>query len=92
MIRCPECGKEFSDKAAVCPNCGCPTLEALKGSISVEEQEAAARQLLTAVDQALDRARKAGASFELNSDSTKLLAQGLTIDLSCSRAKDNVRL
>ena len=22
LIRCPECGKEISDKAADCPNCG----------------------------------------------------------------------
>lgn len=25
LIICEECGKEFSDKAAACPNCGCPT-------------------------------------------------------------------
>lgn len=24
LIQCPECGKEISDKAASCPNCGCP--------------------------------------------------------------------
>lgn len=24
MINCPECGKEISDKADRCPNCGCP--------------------------------------------------------------------
>lgn len=24
LIRCPECGKEISDKAAACPNCGTP--------------------------------------------------------------------
>ena len=24
LIICPECGKEFSDKAAACPNCGYP--------------------------------------------------------------------
>lgn len=24
MITCPECGKEFSDRAPACPNCGCP--------------------------------------------------------------------
>lgn len=24
LIKCLECGKEFSDKAAACPNCGCP--------------------------------------------------------------------
>ncbi len=24
LIYCPECGKEVSDRAASCPNCGCP--------------------------------------------------------------------
>ena len=24
LIQCPECGKEVSDKAQSCPNCGCP--------------------------------------------------------------------
>ena len=24
MIKCSECGKKISDKATVCPNCGCP--------------------------------------------------------------------
>lgn len=24
MIKCPECGKEISDKATTCPNCGAP--------------------------------------------------------------------
>lgn len=24
MIKCPECGKDVSDKAKNCPNCGCP--------------------------------------------------------------------
>ncbi len=27
IINCPECGKEISDKAAACPNCGCPSSE-----------------------------------------------------------------
>lgn len=27
LIKCPECGKEISDKAATCPNCGCPISE-----------------------------------------------------------------
>lgn len=27
LIKCPECGKEISDKAAACPNCGCPIAE-----------------------------------------------------------------
>lgn len=24
LIKCPECGKEISDRAGACPNCGCP--------------------------------------------------------------------
>lgn len=24
LIKCTECGKEISDKATTCPNCGCP--------------------------------------------------------------------
>lgn len=24
LINCPECGKEISDRASNCPNCGCP--------------------------------------------------------------------
>jgi len=24
LIKCQECGKEFSDKASACPNCACP--------------------------------------------------------------------
>lgn len=24
LIKCPECGREISDKAVSCPNCGCP--------------------------------------------------------------------
>ncbi len=27
LIICPECGKEFSDRAPACPKCGCPTDE-----------------------------------------------------------------
>ena len=25
LIKCPECGKEISSLAKVCPNCGCPS-------------------------------------------------------------------
>ncbi|MBE5861298.1 MAG: hypothetical protein E7295_00430 [Lachnospiraceae bacterium] len=28
LIICPECGKEYSDRAAACPNCACPTEQA----------------------------------------------------------------
>lgn len=37
LIKCPECGKEFSDKAQACPNCGCPTAEAKNQELKQEE-------------------------------------------------------
>ena len=37
LIKCTECGKEFSDKAPACPNCGCPT-DVIVGAIEEEEQ------------------------------------------------------
>lgn len=27
LIKCPECGKEISDRATACPNCGCPVAD-----------------------------------------------------------------
>ncbi len=38
MIKCPECGKNLSDKAAACPNCGCP-IEDIKERIHEIEIE-----------------------------------------------------
>ena len=34
LINCPECGKQISDRAAACPNCGCPISSSSKSSIS----------------------------------------------------------
>lgn len=39
MIKCTECGKELSDKAAVCPNCGCPIEQILSATAELEEQK-----------------------------------------------------
>ena len=33
LITCPECGKKISDKAASCPDCGCPASEFKKPSV-----------------------------------------------------------
>ncbi len=43
MIKCTECGKEMSDKASVCPNCGCPIedIRAKLGEIEAEREEKA---------------------------------------------------
>lgn len=39
LIKCTECGKDISNKAAVCPHCGCPMEEILK-IISMKESDA----------------------------------------------------
>ena len=44
LISCPECGKEISDKAAACPNCGCP-VEAAQSVREVSEQETALHRI-----------------------------------------------
>lgn len=36
LITCTECGKEFSDKASACPNCGCP-IEAMENQSAPNE-------------------------------------------------------
>lgn len=30
LIKCSECGKEFSDKASACPNCACPIEQSIE--------------------------------------------------------------
>lgn len=40
LIKCPECGKEISDKATSCPNCGCPiNAETLKSNTIQDQKE-----------------------------------------------------
>ena len=38
LLKCPECGKDVSDKAAACPQCGCPVLEMCINKEAKEEQ------------------------------------------------------
>lgn len=35
LIKCPECGKEISDKAKLCPNCGYPMNVDLKYKVNI---------------------------------------------------------
>ena len=37
LIRCPECGKEISNKAETCPNCGYPTAGLCKAKRTTNE-------------------------------------------------------
>ena len=39
LIKCPECGKEISDKAAACPNCGVPILMEQKSSYTEKKPD-----------------------------------------------------
>ena len=39
LIKCPECGKDVSDKALACPNCGFPVVEYFHDDKSAEESE-----------------------------------------------------
>lgn len=39
MINCPECGKEISDKAATCPNCGAPVERCKAPEIEVQSSK-----------------------------------------------------
>ena len=45
MIKCPECGKEFSDKAAACPNCGCPVSEILSANTENDNNSSLAKPI-----------------------------------------------
>ena len=39
LIKCPECGREISDKAVACPGCGCPASEFGTICKSIVDQE-----------------------------------------------------
>lgn len=39
MINCPECGKEISDKAMTCPNCGAPVEQRKTPEIEVQSSK-----------------------------------------------------
>lgn len=33
LVRCKECGKEVSDRASSCPNCGCPIADMITSGV-----------------------------------------------------------
>lgn len=45
LIKCTECGKEFSDKAPACPNCGCPTSEMLADNVDQKNEETSIEEI-----------------------------------------------
>jgi len=46
LTSCPDCGGKVSDKAVVCPHCGCPA-EEIKKAAAAAAAEAAEEDLLT---------------------------------------------
>lgn len=89
LIICPECGKQFSDKAAACPNCGCPTGEIVKSATPKGNSAEAEKQMLALVEQTLEKARKAGAAYELAADEVQNLASRTNIDLFGGSARQD---
>ena len=60
LIKCSECGKEISDKAAACPNCGCPVTamkETKESTVSIEDTSVVYEET-SAVDNSKPQLRK----------------------------------
>lgn len=50
LIKCTECGKEISDKASSCPNCGCPlTTDASDKNKIIEKTGRNYNQIITRI-------------------------------------------
>ena len=67
LINCPDCGKEFSDKATACPNCGCP-LEIKKIPVYFKRKKAFSGSAISGnvfVDGAIVGSAGNGAEFKL---------------------------
>lgn len=49
MIKCAECGKDISDKADKCPNCGCPVSYSIENTEDVksEKREPSTEEMVT---------------------------------------------
>lgn len=90
MIKCIECGKEFSDRAEACPNCGCPTSETtgIKKDINVASivlhngisSEEATKRMEDAVEEAKRAASTADREFDRSNSRIQRMASS-RIDL-----------
>lgn len=47
LIKCPECGKEISDKATTCPSCGCPASEWINSNTTSMKQSLASPECMS---------------------------------------------
>lgn len=87
LIKCTECGKTFSDKAASCPECGCPTELVLKEANSAEVKakqkqtsQQATETMLAEVKKAKSKASSAEGLFNSRNRSIQMKASS-SIDL-----------
>lgn len=86
LIKCTECGKEFSDKAQACPNCGCPTDQmGANTNIGFDKTE----QMLETVRIIRDRAKEAERQFDRSSERIQEKAS-MAIDLFGGDASNRV--
>lgn len=76
LIKCPECGREVSDKATSCPTCGCPIHEiSPSGKVKIKlGLHSNTPYLLPNVHQK--------AEIRMNSESGDLLWEGLVGDVA----------
>ena len=65
LITCPECGKEFSDKAPACPECGCPISEAINAYRDLSEifKQQPITQKTTAINEYVTKCNNCGGTF-----------------------------
>ena len=45
LVKCPDCGREISERAVSCPNCGCPISEIIQKERSEQLHHRAAKKL-----------------------------------------------
>ena len=87
LIKCSECGKEFSDKAAACPNCACPIeqidkkeefISENKEHLKKEDTSKVGKNMLDEINKTLDKIREIkkqdGATYEEIRDNSDILA------------------
>lgn len=81
LIVCKECGKEFSDKADKCPNCGCP-VEFSQVSSQVEAPKAASSPTPQPVPQAVSvTPTPAAPTSEPKKKNSKMAVTGFILSL-----------
>lgn len=81
MIKCPECGKDISDKAAACPNCGCPISGATSDSAKLTFSMASQRFLVSAT-----------VSVSLDGEDVGLLSDGQSFSIDVPKGAHDLFL